>query len=175
MPGGRPCEYTEETAEKLCEKLAQGISLRTACKADDMPDCSTVFSWMRKFPEFHKRYEEAKQESSDAMSEDIMEIADDETKDVQRARLQVDTRKWLMAKMKPKKYGEKVDMTTNGKDMPTPILMLAHVQTDNSDEKDHGDVQEIASGTGGNVGIEDGVNSPLLDSFGTVGQEANVN
>jgi hypothetical protein len=71
------------------------------------------------------------------MAEDILDISDDGTNDymetddgklqyngdsVQRAKLRVDTRKWLMAKMKPKVYGDKLDMTTNGKDLPTPLL-----------------------------------------------------
>ncbi len=73
------------------------------------------------------------------MSEDILDIADDGSNDLMtiqkgnteyeienkevtnRSRLRVDTRKWLMSKMKPKKYGDKIDHTTNGKDLPSPI------------------------------------------------------
>jgi outer membrane lipoprotein-sorting protein len=40
---------------------------------------------------------------------------------VQAQRLRVDTRKWLMAKMKPKVYGEKLDLTSDGKVLPAPI------------------------------------------------------
>lgn len=128
----RPCEYTKELADKICEQLANGWSLRTVCDADEMPSVATVFSWMRKDPEFLKQYARAKQESADAMAEELLHIADtplegeevtikgDGTQEVKRAdmlghrRLQIDSRKWLMAKMKPKKYGDQLDLTSKG-------------------------------------------------------------
>lgn len=115
-PGGRPNEYTQEVADRICEELAIGKSLRSVCLSEDMPAIRTIFNWFRSHPEFLLQYEKAKQESADAMSEEVLEIADNENmEDVQRARLRVDTRKWLMAKMKPKKYGDKMDVTTDGK------------------------------------------------------------
>lgn len=106
-----------------------------------MPSAATVFNWMRTYPKFLEQYARAKQESADAMAEEIMDISDDGTNDwmedqymkgkspgwkvngeaVQRSKLRVDTRKWLMSKMKPKKYADKLDVTTNGKDLPSPI------------------------------------------------------
>jgi hypothetical protein len=146
--GGRPSNYTDELAAEICAQLADGYSLRSVCRADDMPDKATVFRWLGathedgtyKYPSFRDQYARAKQEAADAMAEEILDIADDGVNDwmekeygnrrewvvngeaLQRSRLRVDTRKWLMAKMKPKKYGDKIDMTTNGKDLPTPIL-----------------------------------------------------
>jgi len=133
---GRPSDYTQETADIICERLALGVSLRTVAKADDMPAMSTIFKWLRENKDFSEQYAKAKQESTDAMAEDILDIADDGTNDymetedgrtvyngdsVQRARLRVDTRKWLMAKMKPKVYGDKqeIDHTVR---MVQPIL-----------------------------------------------------
>ncbi len=105
-----------------------------------MPDASTVFRWLRTYPEFRKQYETAKEESTDALAEEVLDIADNGSNDwmernygentvwvangeaLQRSRLRVDTRKWLMSKMKPKKYGEKLDMTSDGKVLPTPII-----------------------------------------------------
>jgi len=129
----RPCEYTPERAEVLCAYLSSGMSLRTACKQKNMPDCATVFSWMRKFPEFLKQYEKAKEESADALAEEILDIADDSTNDwielngkvvadkehVQRSRLRVDARKWIASKLKPKKYG---DSTTLKGDVDAPLV-----------------------------------------------------
>jgi len=121
---GRPTGYTQEFADLICERLALGESMRTVCRAEDMPAPSTVFLSLRTHKEFSEQYEKAKQEATDAMAEDILDIADDGTNDyidtddgkriyqgdsVQRARLRVDTRKWLMSKMKPKKYGEKIE------------------------------------------------------------------
>lgn len=127
----RPCEYTPEKADVICARLAQGESLRSVCRDEQMPDCATVFAWMRKFPEFLKQYARAKEESADAMAEDILDIADTpqigsvtktkadgsiETREgdmIEHRRLQVDARKWLASKLKPKKYGDRVDLTNS--------------------------------------------------------------
>ena len=130
----RPSDYTPELASEICAKLAEGQSLRTVCKEESMPCTSSVFNWFRKHPEFLEQYTRAKEESADAMAEEVLDIADDATNDwmsknagddvafsfngehVQRSRLRIETRKWLMAKMKPKKYGEKVMQEITGKD-----------------------------------------------------------
>lgn len=127
--GGRPTLYTQELADEICEQLALGISLRTVCNTDSMPTVKTVFNWFRTYPEFLQQYTRAKEESADAMAEDTLDIADDGTNDwmminrkdgseawqlngehIQRSRLRVETRKWLMSKMKPKKYGDRLEL-----------------------------------------------------------------
>lgn len=131
--GGRPSSYTQEIADKICEELSLGKSLRTVCKLDDMPSVATIFNWFRTYPQFLEQYARAKQESADAMADEILDISDDGVNDwmerhygehvawvtngeaLQRSKLRVDTRKWLMSKMKPKKYGEKMDVTSDGK------------------------------------------------------------
>jgi hypothetical protein len=137
---GRPTLYSQELADKICEQLAMGKSLRTACNEKGMPSIAVIFLWFRTNKEFLEQYARAKQESSDAMAEEILDISDDGTNDwmtiknnrgkdievpnnevLQRSRLRVDTRKWLMSKMKPKKYGDKMDLTSDGKVLPTPI------------------------------------------------------
>lgn len=150
-PIGRPSIYTQELSDKICEELATGTSLRTVCIPEEMPSARTVFRWLRTSEEFCQQYARAKEESADAMSEDILDIADDGTNDwmwikrggedvqvpdnevLQRSKLRVDTRKWIMSKMKPKKYGDRIDMTTNGKDLPIPLL---NVLNNNSNPKD---------------------------------------
>lgn len=133
MPGGRPTTYTQELADKICEGITLGYSVRTVCKPDEMPAISTFYRWLREHDEFQKQYARATEERTEAMAEDILDIADDGTNDwttktnkdgseydvvnsdvIQRSRLRVDTRKWLMAKMKPKKYGDKIDVTSGG-------------------------------------------------------------
>lgn len=131
MAGGRPSGYSQELADTICARLAEGESLRSVCRDDAMPAMSSIFKWMREHPEFSNQYARAKEESADAMAEDVLEIADNEVEQplivdglpmqvdgklvmvkdnvsVQHAKLRVDTRKWLMSKMKPKKYGERV-------------------------------------------------------------------
>jgi len=104
---GRPTKYSKALAGLVCEQIALGYSLRTVCKSDEMPGIATVFTWLRENIDFQEQYMRACEERTEAMSEDILDIADD-AEDVQKARLQVETRKWLMAKMKPKKYGDKM-------------------------------------------------------------------
>ena len=80
-PGGRPTKYTQELADKICEELSMGNSIRTVCAPTEMPSPKTFYSWLRRYPEFLKQYEVAKQESTDAMAEDLLDIADDGTND----------------------------------------------------------------------------------------------
>jgi hypothetical protein len=124
-PPHRPSEFTQEIADKLCEQITEGKSLRTICKADDMPSIATIFNWHRSQSGFLEQYTRAKEEQADTLSEDIQEIAVKTLKgeyDPQASRVAIDAYKWTASKLKPKKYGDKIDHTTNGKDLPTPIL-----------------------------------------------------
>ena len=46
MAGGRPADYTDEIGDRICEELAKGRSLNAICKAEGMPDDSTVYRWI---------------------------------------------------------------------------------------------------------------------------------
>lgn len=105
-----PTTYTPELADTICGLLAEGISVRTICKMDGMPAASTVFLWLRSYPEFVAQYGRAKEESAEALAEEMLDIADDRGEDPQSRRVRIDTRKWLAAKLKPKKYGEKLEL-----------------------------------------------------------------
>lgn len=135
---GRPSTYSKDVAAELCAYLSMGESLRTACAHDGMPGVSTVFRWLSAAnredwaDDFREQYARAKEEAADAMAEDILDISDNGSNDwmekhygdsitwvtngeaLQRSRLRIDTRKFLMSKMKPKRYGEKLDLTTGG-------------------------------------------------------------
>ena len=82
--------------------------MRSVCRDDDMPVMDTMWRWIREKDDFSEQYARAKQESADAIIEDILDIAD-EGEDVARDRLRIDARKWVASKLKPKKYGD----TTN--------------------------------------------------------------
>lgn len=127
MPIGRPSDYTQELADRLCELLADGQSMRKACENDWAPAKRTVFMWLRTNPEFLHQYERAKNEAADSFVDDMTDIADDGRNDwmtnndpenagykangehVQRTRLRLDARKWIASKLKPKKYGDKIE------------------------------------------------------------------
>ncbi len=130
---GRPTKYSDKLADRICQKIAEGYSVRSICKEKDMVSMQTLFRWLRENDKFREQYAHACKERSYAQAEEIIDIADNATNDymeklegdgyifnsenVQRSRLRIDTRKWLMSKMNPKVYGDKLDMTTNGNDI----------------------------------------------------------
>jgi len=124
---GRPTIFTKELGDLICSKIAEGESLRSICREEEMPNKATVFNWLRTNKEFLDQYELSMEERTIAMGEETIEISDDslilaQASDpksagaiVQAQKLRVDTRKWLMSKMKPKKYGDKLDVMSDGK------------------------------------------------------------
>ncbi len=130
---GRPSIYSDDVARAICARVADGESLNTICADDDMPHRATVFRWLadERHQYFRDLYAEAKRTMADAMAEDILDIADNGTNDyktgpdgrkvldfdhIQRSRLRVDTRKWLMAKLMPRKYGDRQALEHSGPD-----------------------------------------------------------
>jgi hypothetical protein len=128
-PPGRPSIYSDELATKICRLVAEGFSLRQIGDLPQMPHKRTVKRWLAENPTFQERYAQAKEEMAEHFAEEMLEIADDGSNDwierevesgkiikvvdhehIARSRLRVDTRKWLMSKLLPKKYGEKLDV-----------------------------------------------------------------
>ena len=121
----RPTEYKDETFNKICSQLADGMSLKRICQADDMPSKATFYNWLNNSKDLLDKYARAKDDSADALAEDIQDIADKVLiggYEANNARVAIDAKKWIASKLKPKKYGDRIDMTTNGKDLPTPLL-----------------------------------------------------
>jgi hypothetical protein len=132
---GRPSDYTQEIADRICEKIADGLSLRSICLDEEMPNKATVFRWLAAKKEFSDQYARAREAQADTLADEMLDIADDGDNDwmerkvggasvgwqengeaIGRSRLRLDTRKWIASKLKPKKYGEKVDMQHTGPD-----------------------------------------------------------
>ncbi|RKR65550.1 hypothetical protein C7387_2295 [Yokenella regensburgei] len=116
---GRPSDYMPEVADDICALLSSGESLVKVCKRPGMPDKSTVFRWMAEHEEFRDKYVKATEARADAIFEEMFDIADDvlpDSAEVAKARLRVDTRKWALARMNPRKYGDKVTNELVGKD-----------------------------------------------------------
>ena len=105
---GRPSIYSQETADRICREIASGASLRAICAAPEMPHIDTVRKWLASGnTEFLAQYARAREEQADYYADEMVEIADT-TDDPQKARLQIDARKWKASKLAPKKYGDKI-------------------------------------------------------------------
>ncbi len=130
---GRPTTFSKEIAETICARMAEGESLRAICRDHYMPHRSSVYQWLRKNAAFADLYTQARELLVEHWGDELLEISDDGTTDyvikkgrngteyeavdqehIQRSRLRVDTRKWLMSKLAPRKYGDHIDVEHTG-------------------------------------------------------------
>lgn len=150
--GGRPTIYTKELGEAICQQLAEGKSLRHVVESEDMPSSSTVYRWLLQDDKkgFWEQYAQSRDIQAEQMFEEILDIADDGTNDymtikkgdyeynvedrevTNRSKLRVETRKWFLSKVLPKKFGDKIDLTSGNK----PIPLLHVLRNNNGNTKD---------------------------------------
>lgn len=125
-PVGRPTKYSEELAVDICVLIAEGKPLTKICKMNGMPSLATVYRWLSTDKKFQDMYARARDDQADTMADEITEIADQtpemepvldkegnviemrmHSAYVQWQRNRVDARKWVAAKLKPRKYGDR--------------------------------------------------------------------
>lgn len=126
--------FTQDLFDRICDRIADGESLRDICREYDKPNKGTFFRWLATDKALADQYAKAKEAQAEFMADEIMNIADDGTNDwieqrgddgaikaykfngeaVARSRLRVDARKWVAAKLLPKKYGEKTEVALSG-------------------------------------------------------------
>lgn len=126
--------FSQEVADRICERIADGESLRAICADEGMPGKTTVFRWLGDDAAFRDQYARAREAQADAIFDDILEIADDarndwmvragggdddpglafNTEHVQRSKLRIEARKWMAGKLRPKVYGDKLDVEHSG-------------------------------------------------------------
>jgi hypothetical protein len=110
--------------DAICLEIAtSSSSLKVICSNNGI-SYTTLKNWLNSGTEaMIAQYARAKEDQMDFLGEEILEIADDDSADdtpftginhVHRDKLKIEARKWLMGKLKPKKYGEKLDVTTDG-------------------------------------------------------------
>jgi hypothetical protein len=134
MQQGRPTEYTPEIAEKICNGIAAGQSLRKICQAEEMPAPSTVCGWVLDDRNgFSEQYDKSRRLQAQLLADELFDIADDSTNDymlkqsksgeeyeavnpevIGRSRLRIDTRKWYLSKVLPKIYGDRITTEHTG-------------------------------------------------------------
>lgn len=138
-PGGRPTKYDINLAYKICTRIAHGEPLIKICQEEDMPHVSSVYLWLSRFSEFSDMYTKAREDQADTLADEIQAIADQmpmEKTDgngntsfdgayIQWMRLRVDARKWVAAKLKPRKYGDRVALAG---DEDNPLKVEASIE-----------------------------------------------
>ena|SRR5690242_2057333 len=125
---GRPTIFTPELGTEICQRLAEGESLRSICSDAKIPTRGTVLRWVLdgEHKEFSLQYARARELQAETMADEIQDIADDGHNDwmerqygdstawvankeaMGRSRLRIDARKWVAAHLLPKKYSDKV-------------------------------------------------------------------
>lgn len=130
--------YSEQRKKKVFEKIIteiadNGRSLRDVLKNDKgMPSSSTFFIWLED-DLLSKQYARATEVRAEGIFDEIIEIAENKDQDhtpftginvIKRDTLRIDSRKWMLAKMMPKKYGDKLDLTTDGEKVSGAIPLV---------------------------------------------------
>lgn len=130
--------FSQELFDRICERMADGESLRAICIDSDMPSTSTVMRWLAADVSdsgvdgpLREQYARAREAQADAIFDEILDIADNAANDwmerngqddegyrvngehIQRSRLRIDARRWMAGKLKPKVYGDKLDLTNS--------------------------------------------------------------
>jgi hypothetical protein len=133
---GRPTAYKAEIAAMILEQLSSGKTLREICRDEGFPSEGAVRGWAVDDREgFAALYQRAREIGCYAIADEIIEVADDGSNDwmernradgtkervidhehVSRSRLRVDAKKWLLSKMLPNVFGERVAQQMLGRD-----------------------------------------------------------
>jgi hypothetical protein len=119
---GRPSTFTDEIGREICDRMALGESLKDITDSPQMPHRGTVYRWAN--GSFRDSFARAREYQSEALLDDCVHIADnialsesdkaegiDINAKIQAAKLQIDTRLRVIAKIAPHKYGDRIQHT----------------------------------------------------------------
>jgi hypothetical protein len=137
--------FTQALFDKICDLIADGKSVREIVEMKGMPSRATFRQWHMRTPELQAQYDRACLDREEVYFEQIIQIADDSAGDsvkvdgldlanpeyVQRSRLRIDARKWTLARMNRKKYGDHIteELTgPNGGPLQVVRLRMAPVE-----------------------------------------------
>ena len=130
-------KYTEQLADEICERIANGETLRAICRDDHMPCWGTVYNWRDENESFAARIARARDMGFDAIGEGTLEIIDGSPERdlngkidpawVAHVKARTDLRLKLLAKWSPK-YADKVEhdlKSSDGSMTPTqPVYRI---------------------------------------------------
>lgn len=147
----------EEKFEEIIANICNGYSLRKSLFASSVAN-HTFYKWIDESKEKMQQYARACEERVETIVDEALDIVDDTSRDkktvdcgdgveiektdteaIQRSKLRFEARQWLVGKLNPKKYGNKIDVTTNGESLNVPILNIDPL----SDETNNGTTKNI--------------------------------
>jgi hypothetical protein len=129
---GRPSKYTPELAATNCRRIADGECLRTICASKGIPSRYAVRRWLAEDSDFRSQYSQARDDMVDALADKALHYAETATsKNANARRLYVDTVKWYVGKVAPKKYGELDLNVTVGDAIEEGRKRVAKLRNDN--------------------------------------------
>lgn len=153
---GRPTKYNKKLADRICQRICNGESLKRICEDDKMPSRNQVHLWLLQDDkkDFYYNYERSINVRAENMFDELTDIADDgsndymlkknedgslgevvKTEHIQRSRLRTDVRKWYLSKIMPKKFGDKLDMTSGGEAIKSNVIVVQRFSEDEEDKK----------------------------------------
>jgi len=131
-PLGRPDSHPFDPviADRVVAELTEK-SLRKICEADDMPSRMIIVGWMLNNDEFSARCARARVEQADYMDDLIIDAAErTNAQNANAQRVKIGAYQWRAARLKPKRYGDKLDLNVAGQEDGVPIRTLAITATD---------------------------------------------
>ena len=117
--------------ERVIEQIYRGRSLASLLQDDPREiNYEDFLRWIKRDPMRHERFKEAQESRTEFIAGEILEIADaeDSIEDVQRSKLKIDTRKWLMGAWNKKRYGEVKQVEVAGSISITEALQQAQMR-----------------------------------------------
>jgi len=140
-----PTKRTPEVVAEILRRLGEGEPLAAICRDEGMPSTTVWGDWRRADEALDIAHARARDDGYDKIASDALEIADNGSNDwmaandpenpgfalnrehIQRSKLRVETRLKLLAKWDPKRYGDKLDMTSGGEKLPTMAAPVFNV------------------------------------------------
>ena len=107
--GGQITVHSPDLAAEICRRVSNGETLQEVCRTPGMPPASTVRWWyLHDLEGFAALYAQARQSQVEAWADDLVAISEDRDSEPNDRRVRIDTKRWLMSKLVPKKYGDRI-------------------------------------------------------------------
>ena len=127
---------SEEVLVIIFDRISGGESVNTICSTPDMPSRSSFFKWLTDDESLLARYNIAIETRAYLFAEEIIQIADEEPPRTAKGSMdsafvawqktRIDARKWIVSRMLPKVYGDKIDLTSKGEAFdPVRAIIMA--------------------------------------------------